>query len=309
MIRFNYQWIPLVFGCLTGAFAGSMTQDANGETFTTFTEPIQTIHLSAAVPGRIAEVLVKRGDRIHAESMVMRLESGVLHASRLIAQQEATSNTAIESLEVELEIKNHRFKRIAELLKKGAVSPEESKRAAADAKIASLSLQASLEKQTLAELKIDEIDSQIEQRCVRGQVDGLVTHVLREPGEYVSTSDPHVATVVVLDQLRCTFFVSSEFADSYEAGDTLDVTMQTGKLSPTVKGLQTSKSHPTNQVILRGAIEYIAEVTQADSGRVRFDVLIDNPHQHLRSGLRCWIQSPTQSVSTAGQQGTRRTVR
>lgn len=256
---------------------------ASGESFEAFTEPVQTIHLSASESGRVESVNVRRGDLVSADSVVLRLDSRVLEASRMIAAQEADSTTKIESLAIERNIKQNHHDQVIELLDKGAVSPEEAKRAAADAKIAALNHEAAVENQKLAALKVAEMDGRIEQRMVRGQVAGLIIDVLLEPGEYVSTSDPHVATVVVLDQLRCTFFVSTEVADMYEAGETMDVMME--------------RTSGVGERRLRAKVEYVAAVTQADSGRVRMDVLIDNPGHKIRSGLRCRFDSPRTQLS------------
>jgi multidrug efflux pump subunit AcrA (membrane-fusion protein) len=260
-----------------------LTSPAFAESFEAFTEPVQTIHLSASESGRVSEVFVKRGDHVAADSIVLRLDSIVLEAARLIAKQEADSRTQIESLEIERDIKQNRHQQVLELLQRGAVSPEEAKRAEADAKIASLNHDAAIENQQLARLKVKQIDGQLEQRIVRGQVRGLVIDVLHEPGEYVSTSAPHVATVVVLDQLRCTFFVPTEVADMYEAGEAIEVLME--------------RTADSGEARLQGRVQYVAAVTQADSGRVRLDVLIDNPEHKIRSGLRCRFESPKTQLS------------
>ncbi|WP_197231699.1 efflux RND transporter periplasmic adaptor subunit [Novipirellula artificiosorum] len=249
---------------------------ASAETFEAFSEPVQTIRLSAAHPGRVDRVMVKRGDRVAADSLIMQLDSNVLEASRMIAKQEAESTTQIESLEIEYEMKQNRHAQVAGLLERGAVSPEEAKRAEADARIAKLALVAAIEKKSLAQLKLAELDGRLEQQRVRGQVAGLVIDVLREPGEYVSTSDPHVATVVVLAQLRCTFFVPTEVADLYEEGETIDMMME--------------QNSGSGDRPVRARVVYIAAVTQADSGRVRVDMIIENSAQQFRSGLRCRLE-------------------
>lgn len=268
-------------------FAGTSISggNANADSFDAFAEPVQTIHLSASEPGRIDDVGVKRGDHVQNDTIVMRLDSKVLEASREIARLEAESTTQIDSLNIEYEIKRNRHEQVLKLLGKGAVSREEARRSEADAKIAELNRDAAIEKQKLAALRLAEIDGRIEQRCVRGQVSGLVIDVLREPGEYVSTADPHVATVVVLDQLRCTFFVSTAVADLYRAGESVDVMME--------------RTGASGERRVAGQVEYIAAVTQADSGRVRMDVLIENKDRQLRSGLRCRFDSRHTQVSNA----------
>jgi hypothetical protein len=44
----------------------------------------------------------------------------------------------------------------------------------------------------------------------------------------------------------------------------------------------------TNQTAI-ATVDYVSPVTNADSGRVRVDVLLNNPSQKYRSGVRCRI--------------------
>lgn len=260
-----YASLALLFCLALGA------RSAIAQTFEAFTEPIHSIDASAADTGRIAEVNVKRGDRVRRGDLLMVLDSQVLDASRQLADRKASSSARIMALEVELELRINRFEQLRGLLGDGAGNPEEVRRARADADVARLNVQAAREDQELARLQLAEIEARIEQRKIRSSLDGIVTEVLKEPGEYVSTLDPHVVTIVRLDQLRATFYVPTETARFLSVEDAARLKMASTRRDAT------------------GRIEYIAPLTEADSGRVRVDVLIDNTKGTFRSGVRCTL--------------------
>ena len=86
------------------------------------------------------------------------------------------------------------------------------------------------------------------------------------------TSDPQVIRVVDLTRLRVTFYVP---------------TAATHKL---VKNDSVHLRFPETGAAALGRIDYVGAVTEADSGLVRVDVLIDNPAGKHRSGVRCLLE-------------------
>jgi RND family efflux transporter MFP subunit len=249
-----------------------LTSPLIGNGFEAFTEPVHSIDASAADMGRVAEVKVTRGDCVRRGDVLIVLDSQVWEASRRVVEKKATRSAAIKALEVEYELKHNRYVQLRELLDDGAGSPEEMRRAEADAEVARLNVEAAREEQDLARLQLAEIEARIEQRLVRSPIDGIVTDVLKETGEHVST-DSHVVTVVRLDRLRATFYLPTETAGSLSVGNNIPLEVS-GSRHPAI-----------------GAIQYIAPVTEADSGRVRVDVLIDNVNLEFRSGVRCTMDS------------------
>lgn len=263
--------------------ASSLSPYAYAEVFEGFAEPVRIIESAAAAEGRIAEVAVKRGDRVQRGDLLVMLDTSILEASLNIAKARAENTAKTEATQVEYELKQQRFDQLANLVKAGAGSPEEVKRARAEAQVAHLNVVAAQQEQQLAALQLAEIEARLEQRCVRSPVDGIVTEVLKEIGEHVSTSNPHVATVVELDQLRLTFYLPTQLAMQIAPGQSLNITFP--ELS--------------QQDV--GKVEYVSQVTQADSGRVRVDVLLDNSKDQSRSGIRAVFDS-SQLHATARQQ-------
>ncbi|QDT13089.1 efflux RND transporter periplasmic adaptor subunit [Planctomycetes bacterium K23_9] len=247
-----------------------------------FTEPIRKIRVAGSESARISEVMAERGASVRQGETLMLLDSNVLNASRRIAKARAENSSRIEALRVEAEMKEVRLAKLQKLYDSGAGSPEETRRAKADARVAQLNVQSAIEDQRLAELELAEIEARIEQRRVCSPITGVITEVLKETGEYVSLNEPQVATVVQLDSLRVTFFVPTglarRLADRSADQATADQTLQLV--------IPSDLPHEESQQLI-GQIEYIGAVTEADSGRVRLDVLIENRDGRYRSGVRC----------------------
>ncbi len=266
--QFSPLWAVL---CLCLTLTGG---PASAETYEGFTEPDRTLEVSAADMGRVDEVHVKRGDRVQQGALLMTLDTRVLEAARRAVAAKAKSVARLEALRVEHELRENRYRKLLELQRDGAGSPEEANRAKADADVARLNVRAAEDDLQLSQLELAEIESRIEQRRIRSPVDGNVTDVLKDVGEFVSTNQPHVATIVQLHVLRVTFYLPTEVAMSLQEGRTVRLTF------------------PDFQTETTGHVEYVAEVTEADSGRVRVDVLLDNGQRKWRSGIRCRISLP-----------------
>ncbi len=269
------RWLPLPLVIMCAAIMGA-TAIRKQRTYEGFTEPVREIKVAASESSRVAEVLVRRGAVVKKDDILMNLDTKILEASLRIAQAKAESTSRVEALRIEAEIKSNRFARIDHLNQNGAGSPEEVRRAKADSAVAQLNVQSAIEDQSLNELAVAEIEAKIEQRRVRSPINGIVIDVLQEPGEYVSLNEPQVATVVQLEDLRVTFYIPTDLATQLKEGQ--EIMLELPGLDP-----------PSTSVKTTGTIEHLAVVTEADSGRVRMDVLIANPKLVYRSGVRCWF--------------------
>ena len=258
-----------------------------------FTEPFVSVEVAASEPGRIRRVHVKRGDRVQAGTLLMELDASVLEASRNVAAQRAGATARVEALRVDYVQKQRRHGTLASLRREGAVSPEELASAEAEMRIAELQVKAAEEELEQARLELTEIEARIEQRRVRAPIAGIVTDVHKEAGEFVAVTEPEVATLVDLSRLRATFYLPT--ADAVRLREN-----QAVALEPV--GVSTERrSEP-----IAGSVEHIAPLTQADSGRVRVDVVIDNASGEHRSGLRYVLRPGDSDSVTAADRTSQR---
>ncbi|MCA9054686.1 MAG: efflux RND transporter periplasmic adaptor subunit [Planctomycetaceae bacterium] len=258
-----------------------------------FTEPYESIEVAASEPGRVRTVHVRRGSRVEAGALLLELDASVLEASRKVAAQRAGATARVEALRIDHQQKQRRYETIASLRRDGAVSPEELLSAESEMKIAALQVQAAIEELEQARLEVAEIEARVEQRRVRAPIAGIVTEVRREAGEFVSVSEPDVVTLVDLSRLRATFYLPTSEAVRLSEGYRAALLPAPGELADVAGPVA-------------GVVEHIAPLTQADSGRVRVDVVIDNRLGQHRAGLRYMLSVDSTGPAAGNSEPTRR---
>ncbi len=268
-----------LWGCGLVVVWGSATLQA--EVTTSFTEPDETIEVACAETGVVARVLVKQGQTVRAGDVLAVLDNAVLEASLRAAETKAKSTAKIDLAQVDVELKKRQKDKLSLVLADGHASTNEIEKAEAEYAASQAQLRIAEEESVLNKIEVEQIKAQIERRTIRSPVDGLATRVRRRPGEFLSMTEPVIATVVRLDQLRVKFYVSTELAERLKTG---------GECAVSIRG-QRQAAH----------IDFLSPVTDADSGTVRMEVLIDNKSQKLRSGISSQLEIPgTPAVPVAG---------
>ena len=247
--------------------------------FESFTKPFRSIEVAAADPGRVASVAIHRGDVVKTGQTLLMLDAKVLEANRKVVAAEAAGIAKIDALKIEHDLKLRRLKQFEALSEDGHGSSEELLRAKADEQIASANLRAEKELREQRQLKVEEIETRIAAKRITSPIDGIVTDVKKEPGEFVSGAAPEVATIVDLTQLRASFFLPTEAAAELIRNQPVGVLL-----------LQAGRT-------VNARVEHVGVVTEADSGRVRVDVVMHNGKQQLRSGVRCRLILTTEATN------------
>lgn len=233
-----------------------------------FTEPYQTIDVAAAETGVVQDVRVELGQVVKKFEVLGALDDDVLKATLEIAQLKASSTAAIDAATAELELKQQRLDALTEINRTGGGSRDEFSRAKSDRELARAKLKGAEETLAADRLEVKKIEVQLQRRTIRSPIDGVVTDIHHDPGEFVSLAEPKLFTVVRLDRLRAKFYVPAEQSARFRKGQRVKV------------------SEPTDEKLLTGDIEFVAPVTHAESGLVRVDVILDNRDGQLRSGQR-----------------------
>ncbi len=240
------------------------------EVTTSFTEPDETIEVACAEPGVVAQVLVKQGQFVKAGTILAVLDNAVLEATLRAAETKARSTARIDLARVEVELKQRQKAKLSLVLADGHASANEIEKAEAELAASQAQLRISEEEAILSKIDVEQIKAQIERRTIRSPVDGVATRVRRRPGEFLSSSEPVIATVVRLDQLRVKFYVSTELAERLQSN---------GECAVSIRGQR-----------IAGRIDFLSPVTDADSGTVRMEVLLDNRSHKLRSGISSQLE-------------------
>ncbi|MCE9605262.1 MAG: efflux RND transporter periplasmic adaptor subunit [Planctomycetia bacterium] len=245
---------------------------AHAETFESFTEPSRTIDVAPAETGVVARVEVREGDRVRKGQVLASLDKEVLLIAREIAQASVDATGRKDAARAEAELRKTRLDKIRTLRSSGHAASEETQRAEMEHTAAKGQHQ-SLEEQAIVDrLEVRKIDSMIERRLVRSPIDGIVTHIHYDHGEFVTPIAPTIVTVVQLDPLRAVFNLPQSAARALKPDATVVL------------------NFPEEEEGVPGKVEFIAPVIDADSGTVRVKVLIDNIDQTRLAGRRCTLR-------------------
>ena len=255
-----------------------------------FTEPVKTVELAASETGILVSLHVKRGDAVKAGQTIAALDTEVLQTRRALAEARVKSTARLKSARIKVTRAEHNSRQLQQLRDEGHGGKRELELAASDLELARTDLEAVEDEELLNRLDINRIDAEIRRRTVISPMNGIVTEVHREVGEFVATTEPTVVTIANLNQLRIRFYPPTDVAQPLQIGDQIMVTLRHSKTD------------------VKATIDFIAPVIDADSNTIQVDVLLDNRHGKLRSGRRCvllaepWLGLPVaaQNKTAAG---------
>jgi RND family efflux transporter MFP subunit len=242
---------------------------ATAEEFEGFTEPFRVIDVAAAEMGIIDEIEVREGDRVGEGEVLATLDKEVLEVTLQIAAETKAARGQLAAATAELRLRTERLERLTTLRESRHASEQEVIRAVEEKEVAEGNLLAIQESLQVKELEYERIKAQLERRNVRSPVDGVVTEIYKDAGEFVAPTDPIVLTVVQLDPLLATFSIPAQHIRGLEPEGT--VVLRIGSAS--------SKT--------RGTVEFVSPVINAQSGTVTVRVKLANPDGRFRSGERC----------------------
>ncbi len=179
-------------------------------------------------------------------------------------------------------MKQERAEQFAEVYASGHARPEEVHRAQADLEIAQAHLLEAEEDLVLRQLEYEKIKTQVERRTIRAPISGVVSRIYKEQGEFVAPNDPSILTLVQLDPLLAVFSLTSEQAGMLRADQ--EVSVQVPGVTQMVPAI----------------VEFIAPVTDAESGTILVKIRLDNSAGAYRSGTRCTLHLQA-ATEVAGQ--------
>lgn len=256
---------------------------ARGETFESFTEPSRRIDVAPAETGVVAAVDVKEGDVVAKGQVLASLDKEVLLVAKEVAQATVDAVGRKDAARAEMELRKARLDKIRELRSSGHAGSEEAHRAELDHTQARGQNQA-LEEQTKTDrLELRKIDAMIERRLVRSPIDGIITQIHYDQGEFVTPIAPTVVTIVQLNPLRAVFNLPHAAVGALRTKSTITVRF------------------PDDEQTAAGTIEYVAPIIDADSGTVRVKILIDNPKQAILAGRRCTVAFDDPTTAQVGE--------
>ncbi len=254
---------------ITAVLAVSLIQAAE---FDGFTEPFREIDVASPEPGIIMQMAVGEGERVRTGQVLTTLDNDVHAALLAIAEQSKRTQGRLDALQAELKLRQDRAQQFQKLFTLGHARQEETEKASMELEIAEAQVKAAGEELLIKELEFRKIKVQLDRRTITSPIDGVVTELHRDLGEFVAPTAPEIMTIVQLDPLLATFSILGPYAEQLSLHQ--EVTLH----------------FPVSKREVVGHVAFISPVTDAESGMVRVKVRVANPEGRTRSGERCLIQ-------------------
>ena len=183
---------------------------------------------------------------------------------------------------------SRRVEKLKELRGRDHASQQEVDRVETELKVAEARTQSVREDLEIKQLESQRIESQLEQRIVRAPIDGIVTELARDPGEFVSPSDPTIARIVQLDQLLIVFSVPLMHRNEVSEKETVNLLIGTEKQKAS------------------GIVEFVAPTPDASNSSVRVKVRVANEDRQFQSGepAELLLESLSEQQPKATQEST-----
>ncbi len=164
---------------------------------------IKACHRAKLAPpagGQIAELRVKKGDRVKAGQVLLELWSKDLQAQAMLAQQQLqTAMLRVDEVCALAEVSGKNAERSRQLREQGFISPEGLERAEAEAKSKHASCTAARGDIEQARSRIAVAQAGLARMTLRAPFDGIVADISGELGEYATPSPPGIPTPPAID--------------------------------------------------------------------------------------------------------------
>jgi HlyD family secretion protein len=176
--------------------------------------------LAPPVGGQIAQLLVKKGERVKAGQVLLELWNDDLQAqARLAEQQLATATTRIGEICTVAEQSGKDAVRARQLRERGFISPEGLERAEADAKARQASCAAARSEIGQARSRINVAEAGLRRMVLRAPFGGVVADISGELGEYATPSPPGIPTPPAIDLIDDSCMFVSAPIDEVDAAN------------------------------------------------------------------------------------------
>lgn len=263
------RWQPGTNRFAVGLLLAVLAAPCQGQVETNVSEPQDWSDVAAAEQGVMAEILVKAGDHIQRGDVIARLDAGDLQQSIVLAEMKSRSQANIKAAQAKRKLQKSLHENLLQLSSDGHANPQEVAQSAAQLEQVEAELLLAEEQQKLDAQEVLRLNALLERRVVRSPIDGIVSELHRRAGEFVSPSEPKVATVVNLDRLRVRFYLSPEQLKTMQPQQSIQILAGDRQVT--------------------ASVEFISPVTDPRTGLSRVDVLIDNSRitPGLRSGTSC----------------------
>jgi RND family efflux transporter MFP subunit len=235
-------------------------------------EPSMTVDLGSSIRGVAEEVLVKRGDVVEKGDILVRLESGVQHASVALAKARAGNTAELASAEEGMKLAEKLHIRLEDLYKDRNVSQQMLDEAESQAFIAKSDWHQARENQLLAELELNQSVEILSMRTITSPISGIVVDRMVSPGELV-TEDQTIMQLANIDPLYVEVIMPAA-----DFGRVLSGSLATVVPAEPIGGQY------------EGRVTIVDNIIDAASGTFGVRIELSNADKALPAGLNCVVE-------------------
>lgn len=225
------------------------------------------------VPGVVAEMLVKPGDRVKAGQVLLKEDHRIEDAQLKLYQYVAESEVEIKAAEVKHAQAKVDYERFNDLYNKDkAASISEVEKARLDVELTQAEIDKAKQEKEKAKLQVEYQKAVIEAMELRSAINGVVERIDAKLGEVVDPQK-NAITVVNNDPLWVEFRPRSSVAKAFRVGQELEVTYEGEK------------------EVRRAKIIFISPLVDPQSDRHLVRLEMRNP-EGLPAGLKVKVHLP-----------------
>jgi len=187
--------------------------------------------LAAPSGGQIAHLLVKKGQRVKSNQILMELWNNDLQAQeRLARQQLGTAQMQVQQACTQADLADKEAERARQLKERGFISAEGLDQKISASKVARVECEIAHSQIDQDHSRIDAARAGLDRMVLRAPFDGIVAEISGELGEFATPSPPGIPTPPAIDLIddRC-LFVSAPIdevdAANIKAGQTSRITL------------------------------------------------------------------------------------
>lgn len=164
--------------------------------------------LAAPSGGQIERLLVKKGQRVKADQILLELWNDDLRAqARLAQEQYSTAQTQARQACVQADLADKEAERARQLKESGFISAEGLDQRISAAKVSRAGCEVARSQIEQSQSRIAVARAGLQRMVLRAPFDGIVADISGELGEYATPSPPGILTLPAIDLIddRCMF--------------------------------------------------------------------------------------------------------
>lgn len=230
-------------------------------------QPYHDIEVATVETGIIEKILVRPGDFVTAGQPLAVLHSETVEAQLRMKETEAARTGKIKQARAEFALQKTKFEKITKLFAEGKISNSELERTQSEMIISQGRLESEEDIAIVLEADLDRYRKMLADRTIVAPIDGIVTDVQKQIGEFVAASAPVLLRLVDVSKLRATFSVQESELPNITRGGAMRVQLSNGQS-------------------VEGTVEYVPPVADPETGWFMISVVIENSDTKI-VGSRC----------------------